>query len=553
MKFILTDIQFMSIYTIFYYQLENILKPFLYDKYEIFTKDPPFLFCESVQTINIFIFAAFSIYTIQYFSFYKAKNATLYSMALIYIKYTMDNIIYFNKVNIYQYEFQRILMWCFTTPLILKSYCEMNNLSLMDINAPYHIINNTAIVFLHGFRRTRYYSGIILLLSTIESFFIYRLFAFGNKKYTKFIINIWILFSVISLIDVFRIISIQNIQISYLMSDIIAKLTTVLVINDHDEQMNNISMNVDLQSITLLSLIKKSIKQFEISSVITPKCSEMIKHFEYKISSYIPMDRTELKLELLRKILPLELEDKYLSRSKNYKEYNFICVMFVDIVSYTELARRFDSSVMYSLLNTIYTQFDDATVKYSNLQKIETIGDAYMVVGDIYNRDSKNNVKNMILLAMDLFEIIDKIKTPDGNHLQLRVGINLGKVVVGVLGTEIPRLCVIGNTVNVAARLQTSATPDKIHISKHVYEIASPLDLEILYNLREKTHLKNIGDVDTYEFSPHKYRERSSPSPTPPIIDSSSTHIQTHNMMSPKKIYDGSENNINAYFQFMQQ
>lgn len=64
------------------------------------------------------------------------------------------------------------------------------------------------------------------------------------------------------------------------------------------------------------------------------------------------------------------------------------------------------------------------------------------------------------------------IPTPDGIPLRLRIGINLGKVVVGILGVEIPRLCVIGNTVNVANRLQTTTDPDTIQISTYVYEVA---------------------------------------------------------------------------------
>jgi len=515
MKTLINDVMTMSIYTVLYYQIENIMRPLVYNKYDLFVKESPFIFNQSVQTINVFIFSAFLFFTVQYFLYNKTKNPTLCSMSFIYMKYTLDNIIYFNSINIYQYEFQRLLMWCFTTPLIFKSYCHMNKLTLIQINAHYHIVSNLAVLLLYAFRKTRYYIGIVFILSSLEAWFIYRFFEFGNKKFTKLIINIWMLFSGISLFDIFQFVSIENIQISFLLSDIIAKLTTALVINDYDEQLNNISSNVDLQSITLLALMKKSMKQFEVSSVITPKCRELIKHFDDKMSSYIPTDRTDLKLELLRKILPLDLEDKYLSRSKNYKEYNFICVMFVDIVSYTELARRYDSSVIYALLNNIYTQFDEEVVKYSNLQKIETIGDAYMVVGDIYKSDSKNNVKNMILLASELFNVIHNIKAPDGNPLQLRIGMNLGKVVVGVLGTEIPRLCVIGNTVNVAARLQTTATPDKIHISRHVYEIANQLDLQHVYNLRENTHLKNIGDVNTYEFSPHRERSVSSPSPFP--------------------------------------
>jgi class 3 adenylate cyclase len=173
-------------------------------------------------------------------------------------------------------------------------------------------------------------------------------------------------------------------------------------------------------------------------------------------------------------------------------------------VSYTELANKYDTTIIYKLLNEIYTKFDDIVVKYSNLQKIETIGDAYMVVGDIYNNDNSNNVKNIILLALEFLREIKTIKTPDNTELQLRIGINLGKVVVGILGVEIPRLCVVGNTVNVASRLQSTASPDTIHISRHIYEISKTTEFEekLEFIKKENIYLKNIGCVTSYEITP---------------------------------------------------
>jgi class 3 adenylate cyclase len=221
-----------------------------------------------------------------------------------------------------------------------------------------------------------------------------------------------------------------------------------------------------------------------------------------RLSSFIPTDKTTLKLELLKKILPLELEDNYLTQTKEYKQYDFICVLFTDIVSYTELAKRYEADVVYKLLNDIYTRFDDIINKYENLQKIETIGDAYMVVSDIYTNDQTNNVKNMFLFAFDIMREIKNIPTPDGTPLQLRIGMNLGKVVVGILGVEIPRLCVIGNTVNVANRLQTTTDPDTIQISTHVYEIVKEQMPDVYFEEKKNVFLKNLGSRTTYIISP---------------------------------------------------
>ena len=490
------------LFTLFYNQLDIILKPCLYDKYELFQIEP-FIFYPVIQSANIFILSIFSIFTIHLLFFSNIKNYTIYSLAFIYIKYVIDIIISNNNISIYQYEFRRTLMWLFTTPLILQLYCDMNNFTLIEINAYYHIISNILHILLYPLRNTQYNSYIILVLSLFELYFIYKLFNFKEHKYTKFIIYIWCLFSLITFIEILNIFNIHDIQICYLLSDMIAKLTTMLIVNDYEEQLYYIRNNVDLQSISLFSLVKKSIKKFENTTNITPKCKAIIHQINNKIISFIPTDKTTLKLELLKKILPLELEDKYLSQSNEYKPYDFVCVLFTDIVSYTQLAKEYEPDVIYKLLNNIYTRFDDIVNRYGNLQKIETIGDAYMVVGDIYTNDRKNNVKNIILLAIEFMKEIKTISTPNNKPLQLRIGINIGKVVVGILGVEIPRLCVIGNTVNVANRLQTTAEPDTIQVSRHIYELIEKTDfgMDIYFELKENVYLKNIGVTNIYIIS----------------------------------------------------
>ena len=332
-------------YTLFYFELDNIFNNFLYNNIDLFNQDAIILY-PVIQTANIFILSVFSIFTIHLYFFSNIKNYTIYSLAFIYIKYVMDTVIHSNAISIYQYEFRRTVMWLFTTPLILKIYCDMNDLTLYEVNAHYHITSNLLHIILFPLRKTVYYSSIILSLLLGEAYFIYRLFNFKEHKYTKFIIYVWCLFSFITFIEILDIFNIHDIQICYLLSDMIAKLTTLLIVNDYEEQVYYVRENVDLQTISLLSALKKSIKHFENSTNITPKCNIIIKQLNDKMFNLIPLDKTPLKLELLKKILPMELEDKYLTQSKDYKPYNFICVLFTDIVSYTELAKEYEPDII---------------------------------------------------------------------------------------------------------------------------------------------------------------------------------------------------------------
>lgn len=490
-------------FTLTYYQLDNMAKSILYENMDLFE-------CDKVidnthyKSINIFILFIFFIFTIQLLFFSKINNYNINALLFIYIKYIFDNILDSRYISIYEHEFRRSLMWLFTTPLIFNLYCNINNLTYKEINAYIHITSNILYIVLYPFRKSYYNNYILLLLAGFESIFLYKLSYLRDKKYTMFIIYIWCLFIFLTNDVVYLIFDKNEIQIFFLLSDLIAKLTILVIVFDHENQSQYIQNNIDLQSVSLITNIQKCVTQFKESQNITANCNDLINKLNFNFKTLIPVDKTILKLELLRKILPLELEENYLKHNKEYKQFDFICVLFTDIVSYTKLANNYDPDVIYKLLNETYTLFDSIIKRYPNLQKIETIGDAYMVVSDIYTGDTINNVKNVLLFALDLLNEIQNIKTPNENPLQLRIGINLGKVIVGILGVEIPRLCVIGNTVNVANRLQTNTEANTIQISTHVYEIIKETELIETINIqkRDNVFLKNLGSRTTYVITP---------------------------------------------------
>lgn len=286
------------------------------------------------------------------------------------------------------------------------------------------------------------------------------------------------------------------------------------MINDYIEREESVTNNMDLQSIQFVTYLIKHIKKYmDDNANITSKCSNFIELTTQRFLVKIPENKSAIEQELLKKILPLGLDKEYYntgtdvitSNSKsnsNAKQYTMICILFTDIVNYTELAKKYDDTIIFNLLNDVYYNFDNIIKKYPHLQKVETIGDAYMVVGDIY-RESYNHkivIKEIILLAMELIQNIKNIKTPDKSPLSIRIGINMGSVSIGILGTEIPRLCVVGNAVNVSSRLQSTADPNSIQMSRHIYEQLAEIDFDIKFEIikKENIFLKNIGSVTTY-------------------------------------------------------
>jgi class 3 adenylate cyclase len=473
-------------YTLCYYQLESML---------LFHDSNPANFSPLIQTAEIFIVFMFSSFLCYTAFLSNVTNPSLYSLVVIYLKYIMDVSIHHSTLSLYQYEIHRLLMWLFTTPLILKIYSEINKLTLLEIGAHYHIGAN--VIYISCLYVRNYIPPpIFFALIVGETYFMWSLLSFQERVYTKFILFIWLLFSLLNIIEYAQLFNYEQLHLCYLIGDTIAKWSVALIVYDHEERIYYLKSYVDLQGITFLTTLSKSIQQFEKTTHLTTKCSHVIQMFHNKIKSMVPMDKTPLKLELLKKILPLELEENYLSKRNDYKQFPQVCVLFTDIVSYTDLAKKYESSVIFQLLHDIYTRFDDIVKKYGHLQKIETIGDAYMVVGDLYHSYQSDTPEQIISLAQEFIEEIKKVPTPDGNPLQLRIGIHIGEVVVGILGVEIPRLCVVGNTVNMAARLQTTADPDTIQISKSLFDVVS--NTHLIFDTKDNVFLKNIGSTTTY-------------------------------------------------------
>jgi class 3 adenylate cyclase len=453
-----------------------------------------------ITNIHYFAFGLFLVmllFTIPRFNKYRLIN--IIYIGLAYIKYA-GLFIFTDSIDNYKFELRRILMWLFITPAMLDIYTKSNKISLKSIKPEYHIIPNLIYFLTYYYKNSQHYNLFYIASYISQGYFLLQIFKLQNLKYTRIYLLIWMLFGTINLFQIMNIVTTLQSNIFFGIADIIAKFTSVIIIYDFEEQKTNIRQNVDLQSVDLMSSIFNLISEYKKNNILTDSCSIYIDYLSEQIKSVYPNQETQniIKLELLKKILPYELDDKYLlTNIKKYEQRDNLCVMFIDIVSYSELALNEDSVSVYTTLNKIYTNFDLMTRKYKNIQKIETIGDSYMVVGDLTNKlDIKSVVNNMIMLALNLIKLNQSMKYDD-KQIDIRIGINCGPVVIGILGLDIPRLCVIGNTVNKAARLESTSKTNKIQISHEIYDFVKD-NTNLEFELNENVHLKNIGTINTY-------------------------------------------------------
>ena len=471
----------------------------------------------SMTNLNIFVLFVYSVYLIKNYKNVILINKTTNALALIYLKYTL-NIIVNDNITLWQHEVNRNIMWLFTTPLMLKMFCDVNNIKLSDINIQYHIIPVIINVLIYPYKKTfvyYYFTGFswIMLFSFIKT-----LYLKSNLIFSNIYIFIWGIFTFLNILEILQITNKYNINLYYAYADMVSKMMTCIIINDYNENKLAIINNIDLQSVQFISYMIKYIKKYENENCsITNNCNKFINATYKYFLSNVPESKIALEQELLKKILPFNFDIDYIANANananantnanaNAKHFDMICILFADIVNYTELAKKYDDKIIFQLLSSVYNLFDNILKKYCNLQKIETIGDAYMTVGDIYRNGNNHKIviKEIILFAIDIITEIKTIQTPDNIPLSLRIGINMGNVSIGILGNELPRLCVVGNAVNVAARLQSTADINTIQMSRHIYEQIEDIgmDKEIEIIKKENVFLKNLGSITTYNIQP---------------------------------------------------
>ncbi len=495
---------YIFIASVTYYQLDNVINDIIYQSNKIDNHleiNSDIELFKNIYYFSFLLFSFFFCYSIHRYHLNKFKMIHNIYICIIYLKYSS---IYFfrDSLTIEHQEIRKIFMWLFTTPVMLNMLTSINKINFMDIYPHIHTVNTFLYLIISFFPNTTFYQFTKFVLYAMNGYYIYHLSKFTYYRYTRIFIGIWSLFGSVVLLKDIGVIDNKTTVLFNLISDILAKFMVVNLISEFEDQREEISANMDIQSLQLITTILKNIDDFKESNRISKTCEKTMNYLINNIKGLIPKKEEHdlLKIELLKKILPYDLEDKFLLSNVNrYKKHDNICVLFTDIVSYSKISHEFDEQVIYQLLNDIYIRFDFLLRRYKNLQKIETIGDSYMVVGDLTNIvNIEESIQSMVSFAFDLIDSVKTLKTPNGEEIQIRIGIHNGPVVVGILGMDVPRLCVIGNTVNMTSRLESTSKPSKIQISESIYSILLSQNNMYQYKKRKNILLKNIGVVNTF-------------------------------------------------------
>ncbi|MDY6781548.1 MAG: adenylate/guanylate cyclase domain-containing protein [Cyanobacteriota bacterium] len=197
---------------------------------------------------------------------------------------------------------------------------------------------------------------------------------------------------------------------------------------------------------------------------------------------------------LLRNILPEKIAGQLKEGKRTLAEYfNEVTILFADLVGFTPLAAHLEPIALVDRLNEIFSAFDELAGKY-DLEKIKTIGDAYMVVGGVPTAKA-NHAEAIADMALEMQRAIEHYSRTHRESLQMRIGINTGSVVAGVIGIQKFSYDLWGDAVNLASRMEASGEPGRIQVSPETYK---RLQHQYWFEKRGTIQVKGKGEMTTY-------------------------------------------------------
>uniref|UniRef100_A0A6P4EU06 Guanylate cyclase n=1 Tax=Drosophila rhopaloa TaxID=1041015 RepID=A0A6P4EU06_DRORH len=256
-----------------------------------------------------------------------------------------------------------------------------------------------------------------------------------------------------------------------------------------------------------IRLVRMHLKELQagLKPNIFDNMLSIMEKYAYNLEGLV-QERTNLLYEekkktdmLLYQMLPRPVAE-LLKRGDPVEAECFECVtiLFSDIVGFTELCTTSTPFEVVEMLNDWYTCCDSIISNY-DVYKVETIGDAYMVVSGLPLQNGNRHAGEIASLALHLLETVGnlKIRHKPTETVQLRIGVHSGPCAAGVVGQKMPRYCLFGDTVNTASRMESTGDSMKIHISEATYQLLQLIGSYVCIE-RGLTSIKGKGDMRTY-------------------------------------------------------
>jgi guanylate cyclase len=213
---------------------------------------------------------------------------------------------------------------------------------------------------------------------------------------------------------------------------------------------------------------------------------------------------------LLLNILPRSIAERLKAATETIADhFDATTILFADVVDFTPLAQGLTPVEVVGILDHLFSHFDELVERHG-LEKVKTIGDCYMAAAGVPN-PLPDHARKTALLALDMRDVVATSVVAGLPGLELRIGINSGPVVAGVIGTKRFLYDLWGDAVNTASRMESQGTPGEIQITRATYEL---LKDEFVCKRRGTVLVKGKGEMETwYLVGPRSDGERPDEAP----------------------------------------
>ncbi|CAF2075185.1 unnamed protein product [Rotaria magnacalcarata] len=255
---------------------------------------------------------------------------------------------------------------------------------------------------------------------------------------------------------------------------------------------------------SILNTIKKLSKKFDNENLVdnllqrmeqyTNNLEELVKE---RTNDYL-LEKRKAE-ELLYRLLPQTVTAELMAgKQVTAESFEAVTIYFSDIVGFTRISAESTPLQIVSLLNDLYTCFD-SIIEAFDVYKVETIGDAYMVVSGLPTRNGDLHAREISRMALTILDAVIhfRIRHRPDEQLKIRIGLHSGPCVAGVVGLKMPRYCLFGDTVNVASRMESNGQPLRIHMSPTTKGLLDKFQTFII-KARGQVNLKGKGEMLTY-------------------------------------------------------
>ncbi|XP_008064283.2 guanylate cyclase soluble subunit beta-2 [Carlito syrichta] len=266
------------------------------------------------------------------------------------------------------------------------------------------------------------------------------------------------------------------------------KLRSLQELEEHKMHLSDIAPHDTTRDLILLN--QQRLAEIELSSQLERKKEEL-----RVLSEHLALEKKKTET-LLYAMLPEHVANQLKEGQKVAAgEFKTCTILFSDVVTFTNICATCEPTQIVNMLNSMYSRFDRLTSVHE-VYKVETIGDAYMVVGGV-PVPVGSHAQRVANFALGMTVATKEVMNPvTGEPIQIRVGIHTGPVLASVVGDKMPRYCLFGDTVNTASRMESHGLPNKVHLSSTTFRVLENKGFEIIE--RGEIEVKGKGKMTTY-------------------------------------------------------